>query len=231
MPRIKESQLEVLTLTNNRLNGQLFRHFIVGGTAPDLTPTVIGTGASIASVPTTTAVNPGIMRFATGTTTTGSASFTSGVGATGGSAPFNPNFDFRLKALFRIPSLPTGAEGFRAILGFGNSATDHGAAGAYIYLDNDDSVFWVRSQINATTQEEYGSPVVAVAGQWHSVEIFVSKTGVASFRIDNIALANINTTAFNDGNNRSGIQFSIIKRSGTASRFLDLDFYSLEWNA
>lgn len=229
--RIKESQLEALALTNNRLNGQLFRHFIVGSTAPDLTPTVVGTGASIASVATTTAVNPGIMRFATGTTATGSASFTSGIGATGGSIPFSPNFDFRLKAVFRVPTLPNGADGFRAILGFGNSASDHGTAGAYIYLDNDDSVFWVRSQITSATQEEYGSSVVAVAGQWHSVEIFVSKTGVASFKIDNVTLANINTTAFNDANNRSGIQFSIIKRSGTASRFLDLDFYSLEWNA
>lgn len=215
--------------------GVLFDHFFSvpitqPGGALNLQPSVSGTGATVANVNAPDAASMGVISLSSGTTTTGRAGMISHTAAIRlGAAALT------LAYRFQMPALLDGTETGAIYIGYGDALGSAPADGVYLYWDNAQTNFRMKTRSN-NVETDTDSTVAPAAATWYVIEIVINQAATSVtfnlYNADRSALlaAKTNTTNIPTGSGReTGLLVNILKSAGTTARLIYLDYCRFAW--
>lgn len=225
---LKKKQLEN---SSPAVEYEATEHFIGGtatGGALNLIASAVGGTAQFQSGGINT---PGICRFQTGVTATGSYMIRGLPTAlwVNGSGQIN----YRCRFKYRLPTLPVSATDPAIwVVGFGNaSAAGEPTAGAYLYVDSIDGIMYFVCKNTA------GRTAIAnglhPANKWLECYITLQRNMIARFEIqDSEDSPNFTTFVVNTNFPNVGVNIcaGILKTAGTVTRYLDMDYLNFGFN-
>lgn len=191
--------------------------------------TVSGTGAatSFGTIGSSADYRNGIIKFATGTTSTGAAVATAGSAAmiNFGNLPVGGYEEIAASVI--IPTLSNAGQTFNVIVGFGDGTTALPVDGAYITIGTAGATLNTRSNSITSTS----STTVVSAATEYIVKVTVANvdgTLTATGYLNGVSIGSLTTNIPSGAGRDTGIQVGIIKSVGTTSRTVDVDWVYYE---
>jgi hypothetical protein len=220
---------ETLELPDTRLGMRLVDDF-TGGLITNSSPFNLsssGAGTSVDATVASESSHPGIARFSTGTTTTGSAGAVSksqSLVVLGADA-------WTVRAVFSIPAVSDGTETFTTRIGLGDSLTfDNGTDGVFLrYTHSVNSGKFECVTRSNSVETATDSGVTVAAATWYRLDITINAAGTSvAFALKTgtgtPATVATNTTNIPTTTARAlGVACGILKSAGTTARTLDID--------
>lgn len=173
--------------------------------------------------------HPGISGLNTGTTTTGSAAYMSGIPAGSTTLRLGNNVAWMFRSAVRINNLSTGTETHTARVGFIDSNSGESTDGCFFrYTDSINGGRWQGVCRDNNTESVCDTGVAVGAGAWKTMEIGVAAdASAASFVISGVQRCTIATNIPTASGRNTGFGFSIIKSAGTTAAQMDIDFVDI----
>lgn len=222
---------DILPPRLSRSKGGIFDHFIgnfsttVASSAFELATVLTGTGATL-GILAGEANNPGILRIQTGTTTTGAVAL-----KTPDCIQLGGSMTYIFKCCIRLPNLPDATENFTINAGFTDRPSGLSAVtdGLVFIVDTNNAGWSVTSRSNGLGTR-VNSVVGISANVWYDLEIRSNAdASSADFYVNGQLLSTVTTNIPSGVGRATAIGLTIIKSAGSVSRFLDIDYMSLEW--
>ncbi|HET9412057.1 MAG TPA: hypothetical protein VFO38_04375 [Candidatus Saccharimonadales bacterium] len=185
-----------------------------------------GAGAShtnIASI----AGHQGIIRLATGTTTTG----WSNVGTNDpGQAYYFGSENIQLETVVRINNLSDGTETFTSRIGFADSVTTDGTDGCFFrYTHSVQSGNWQGVCVKAGVTTTCNTTVAVAAGSWYRLTVNVNAAATAAvFTVNGTTSCTVASGIPSGAGEESSLNINLVKSAGTTSRTMDVDYMEIQ---
>lgn len=221
--------------SNTGSEGILFDHFLAAPVtqaagALNLTPSTANTGA-VNNLNAPDANSLGVITLTTSANAAGRAAMISHTSAYRFGASV-----LTLTWRFQFPVLLDGTETGAVYIGFGDSVTTNPVDGAFLYWDNTQTNFRMRTRQN-NNETDTDSTVAPQAATWYIIEIAINAAATSVvFTLYNADRSSVLATKTNSANiptgsgRETGLLANIIKSGGTTARQLYLDYCRLQWS-
>jgi hypothetical protein len=183
-----------------------------------------GTGATAGFTYSQDVGHMGVVRFSTGTTTTGYAYHASDVFAIFGASGATHDLEW----LVYLPALSDGTDTYQLWMGYGNvyngTQPTNGVYFGYTHGTNSGNFTLNATKASATTTTNASSGPIASA--WNKFRINInSDASTATFYHNGVSLGTVTTNIpVTVNTHKTGIQLSILKSAGTNDRICYLDY-------